>query len=113
MKVDFDKGQIQLPKIGWVKAKLHRRFEGQIKTCTLKRLPSGHYRLTVLVESEADLPAKPTIKAATTQGIDLGLSHFAILDNGEKLDNPKCLQRSLRHLGIVIYWQPIISSALR
>ena len=101
VKVDFDRQQVQLPKIGWVNAKLHRQFAGEIKTCTLKQLPSGHYRLTVLVECAGELPAKPVIKEQATQGIDLGLSHFAILDNGEKLDNPKFLQRSLGRLGIV------------
>lgn len=101
VKVDFDNGQVQLPKIGWVKAKLHRRFEGEIKTCTLKQLPSGYYRLTVLVETAEELPTKPALKEESTQGIDLGLSHFVILDNGQKTKNPKFLQRGLQRLGIV------------
>lgn len=48
VKVNFDTGEIQLPKIGAVKAKLHRPFQGKIKTVTIKRSPSGKFFASVL-----------------------------------------------------------------
>lgn len=33
-------------------------------------------------------------------GIDMGLEHFAILSNGEKIDNPRYLRKHLRKLGL-------------
>jgi putative transposase len=98
--VDFETGRVKIPKIGWVKAKLHRRFEGKIKTCTVKRNPCGHYTISVLVETPETLPATKPIKAATTRGYDLGLSHFLINDEGEKIANPRFLLHALERLGI-------------
>ncbi len=100
VKVDFDNECIQLPKIGWIKAKLHRTFDGEIKTCTLKRNPAGQYTLSVLVETPDTLPVPPPIQADKTIGIDLGLKHFMIQDNGDKTDNPRFLNQALPRLRI-------------
>jgi putative transposase len=39
--VDFEKSIVKLPKIGEVKAILHRRFEGALKTATISRSYTG------------------------------------------------------------------------
>lgn len=49
--VNFEDGTIKLPKLKKVKAKLHREFEGQIKSATISRVPSGKYYVSVLVET--------------------------------------------------------------
>ncbi len=100
VQVDFEYGMVKIPKIGWVKAKFHRSFEGAIKTCTIKRNPSGHYTISVLVETEETLPTKPAIDEQSTIGLDLGLKHFLIQDDGSKIDNPQFLQQGLERLGI-------------
>src|SRR5258708_3902461 len=51
VKVDFSHQKVQLPIIGWIKAKLHREFVGDIKTCTIKKTPHGAYQISVLVEN--------------------------------------------------------------
>ena len=98
VKVNFAKGQIQLPIIGWVKAKLHREFVGQIKTCTIKKTPHGTYQIAVLVENHALLPETKPIRENTTDRVDVGLVHFSITSEGKKRDNPRFLNQSLPKL---------------
>ncbi|UOE96762.1 hypothetical protein NA23_10790 [Fervidobacterium islandicum] len=43
-------GKIRLPKLGWIKARIHRTFNGKIKTATVTLLPSGHYYVSIAVE---------------------------------------------------------------
>ena len=90
--VDFSKSQIKLPKLGWVKAILHRRFEGDVKTVTVKLLPSGKYMATVLVENNLSHPVKSVIEANKTIGIDLGVKSILVTSDGEEVMNPRCIQ---------------------
>ena len=89
IKVDFTNNKIQLPKLKWVKAKVHREFVGVIKSATISQTPSGKYFVSVLVDTEnIRLP-----RLNTKVGIDLGLKEFAITSDGEVFENPKWLRR--------------------
>ena len=86
---------IKLPKIGLVRVKKHRDFDGLIKSVTISKNPSGKYYVSVLVEQ------KDKQKLVTNQnkiGIDLGLKEFAITSNGEMIENPKYLRKSEERL---------------
>lgn len=96
--VDFDNNLVKLPKLGNVKAVLHRRFEGNLKTATVSRTTTGKYYISILVDDEKALPEKQEFTAETTIGIDVGIKDFAILSNGEKIENPKYLKVSLKKL---------------
>ena len=63
VKIDFENNQIQIPKCKQVKAKLHREFQGNIKTCVISKNPSGKYFISVLVENDAVIPQKAEIKS--------------------------------------------------
>ena len=52
--VDFESNKVKLPKLKEVKAKLHRVFNGQIKSATVSQVPSGKYYVSILVETEHD-----------------------------------------------------------
>ncbi len=39
----LDSGKLHLSKIGDIKVKLHRPIEGKIKTCTIRRMPTGKW----------------------------------------------------------------------
>lgn len=82
---------IKLPKIGLVKVKKHRNFEGLIKSVTISQNPSGKYYVSVLVKQEEKekLP-----KCDNKIGIDLGIKEFAITSDGEMIENPKYLRKS-------------------
>lgn len=80
-------GKVKLPKIGWVKLKVHRQPEGAIKSATISKTSTGKYFISILCEEEI-LPLR---KTNSNVGIDLGLENFAILSTGEKISNPRFL----------------------
>jgi len=94
--VDFDTNTIKLPKIGDVKAVLHRQFEGEMKTATISRSSTEKYYISILVDNEIELPTKQVFSESTTIGIDMGIKDFAVISNGEKVENPKYLKNSLK-----------------
>ena len=101
--VDFENGKLKLPKLKKVKAKLHRKFTGKIKTVTLSQVSSGKYYVAILVEEECNMLPKTNEKI----GIDLGIKDLCITSNGKKYKNLKIsnkyekklakLQRQLSH----------------
>ena len=86
---------IKLPKIGLVRIKKHRDFDGLIKSVTVSKAPSGKYCVSVLVEQDEKekLPANDS-----KIGIDLGIKEFAITSYGEMIENPKYLRKSEQRL---------------
>jgi putative transposase len=97
-KVDFDAGTVSVPKIKGIKAIFHRRFEGKVKTCTVTKVPSGKYFISILVETLEEVPAKPSITIERAIGIDLGIKRFLATSNGIIVENPKHLRKSLKNL---------------
>lgn len=83
-----------LSKIGSVKVVLHRPVEGQIKTVTLRRGSTGKWYVSCSVETTP----KPLPDAPTAVGVDVGLSSFATLSNGEKIANPRFFRQDERAL---------------
>jgi putative transposase len=83
----LDSGKLHLSKIGDIKIKLHRPIEGNIKTCTIRKTPTGKWFACFSVEMK-DIPLPPW-KDGSTIGIDVGLETFATLSNGEKISNPR------------------------
>lgn len=86
---------IRLPKIGLVKIKKHRDFDGVIKSATISKFPSGKYYVSVLVEQEEieKLPANDN-----EIGIDLGIKYFCAMSNGVIIENPHYLKQSEQRL---------------
>jgi len=90
---------VKLPgNIGVVKAKIHRPIEGKIKTVTVSKTPSGKYFASILTEVEGE---KPSSTDGKIYGVDLGLKHFAVVSDGEKVskyDNPKHIAKHEKNL---------------
>ena len=86
---DFEKGKIKLPKLKEVKAKLHRKFDGQIKSAIVSQVPSGKYYVSVLVETgHKEMP-----KTNKAVGLDLGIKDLCITSDGKKYGNPKTIRK--------------------
>ena len=83
----INNNKIKLPKVGWVKVKAHRKLKGVIKSATILKTATGKYYISILCETDI----QPYTKTDSSVGIDLGLSHFAILSTGEKIKNPRFL----------------------
>lgn len=99
--VDFEKGNVKLPKIGKVKTSFSRKFDGICKTATVSRSTTGKYYISILVEDGKELPVKEPFTVDSTIGVDVGIKDFVILSNGVKIDNPKYLKNSLQKLKVL------------
>lgn len=87
-------GKLRLPKIGDVKVRWSRALPSDPSSVTVILDASGRYFASFAVETEpAALP-----QADAAAGIDLGLTHFAVLSDGTKIDSPRFLRRAERKL---------------
>lgn len=88
VRVDFKHDLVQLPKIGILRARLHRSFSGDIVSATIKRETDGNYYISLNVNiGETAAPLKPHTEAGTV-GVDVGLHHLASLSTGDFKDMP-------------------------
>ena len=89
-----DGSRIRIPKLGWVRMREALRFTGKLISCTISRRADKWFA-SIVVDTE------PVLKPAENQGtvgIDLGLTTFATLSNGQKIAAPKPLARLLPKL---------------
>ena len=80
---------------------LHRETKGAIRQATISRTPTGKYFVSILVDTNTEMPIKAPITESTTIGIDLGIKDFAITSDGEVFDNPKFLRKAQSKLKYV------------
>ena len=101
---------IKLPKIGLIRVKKHRDFDGLIKSVTVSQNPSGKYFVSVLVnqEDKEELPVNDN-----EIGIDLGIKEFAITSDGEMIENPKYLRKSGKKLRKLQKIYPVVKKEAR
>jgi putative transposase len=87
-------GKLRLPKIGDVAVRWSRALPSAPSSVTVIKDAAGRYFASFVVETEPGvLPqTEPVI------GIDLGLTHFAVLSDGRKIDSPRFLRRAERKL---------------
>ncbi|MEU6988985.1 RNA-guided endonuclease TnpB family protein, partial [Streptomyces sp. NPDC046324] len=87
-------GNLSLPKIGDVRVKWSRSLPSVPSTVTVVKDAAGRYFASFVVETEP----KALPETRSVVGIDLGLSHFAILSDGTKIDSPRFLRRAEKKL---------------
>jgi len=93
-KVDFKRSKLFLPKVkDGILTRFHRFFEGDIRSSTLTKVPSGKYFISILVEDGKEMPIKPSVDPKKSIGIDLGIKSYLTFDNGSKIDNPKIIDQ--------------------
>lgn len=73
---------------------LHREIKGTIKSATISVTPTGKYFVSILIDTNTEIPIKAPITESTTIGIDLGIKNFAITSDGEVFENPKNLRKA-------------------
>jgi len=83
-----------LSKTGRINIKLHRPMRGIVKTLTIKRMPSGKW----FAIFSCKIAAESGKKSNGSVGIDVGLHHYAILSDGQVIENPRHLRKSERKL---------------
>jgi putative transposase len=82
---------LKLPKIGEVKAVLHRSIEGKVKTVTVTKNRCDQYFASILFEDGKPNPDSSTQGKAI--GVDLGLNHFSVTSDGSKFNNPRWMAK--------------------
>ena len=93
MSVSIGEGWIKIPKCSKIKARIHRKFNGTVKSITISKSPSGKYYASVLIEDRVELHKKPlSLNENEIIGIDLGISHLLTDSDGYKQDNPRFLK---------------------
>ncbi len=87
-------GKLRLPKIGDVPVRWSRDLPSAPSSVTVIKDAAGRYFASFVVEpGTGTLPAtEPVI------GIDLGLTHFAVLSDGRKIASPRFLRRAEKKL---------------
>ena len=86
---------IVLPRLGAIRTKeATGKFRGRILSASISREADRWY-VSLTVERERP---DPVPVAGPVVGVDLGLSSFAALSDGTRLQSPKALERSLRRL---------------
>ncbi|MFE0206960.1 RNA-guided endonuclease InsQ/TnpB family protein [Streptomyces sp. NPDC058985] len=88
-------GKLRLPKVGDVRVKWSRTLPSTPSSVTVIKDAAGRYFASFVVEVGDETPLPETGRSV---GIDLGLSHFAILSNGTKVDSPRFLRRAEKKL---------------
>jgi len=86
--------KLYLSKIGDIRIRQHRELKGQVKTLTVKRMPSEKWYAYFSCIVEPKIEEKP-FKAV---GIDVGLNSYAVLSDGTVVDNPRFYRKSEKRL---------------
>ncbi|MGA9405982.1 MAG: transposase [Bacteroidota bacterium] len=88
---------LHLAKIGRLRLYLSRPIEGDIKTVTVHRSPTGKWFVSFSCDNVPPRVFPVTDRAV---GIDVGIKSFAVDSDGETVKNPKHLRQSLKELRI-------------
>ncbi len=90
----LDNGRLRLPKTGDVKVRWSRPLPSAPSSVTVIRDAAGRFFASFVVE----VSPEPLPRTGAECGIDLGLGHFAVLDDGTKVAAPRFLRRAEKKL---------------
>jgi putative transposase len=82
--------KLTVPGVGFCRVRLSRPIEGRCKQLRITRRADGWYALLVCELAKPD----PLPQTGQTVGVDVGLTHFATLSTGEKIENPRQLKQA-------------------
>ncbi|MEV5983572.1 RNA-guided endonuclease TnpB family protein [Streptomyces sp. NPDC052051] len=87
-------GRLYVAKVGELRVKWSRTLPSTPTSVTVTQDAAGRYWASFVVDTSPDILPE----AGTDTGIDLGLSHFAVLADGRKVGSPKFLRRAEKKL---------------
>lgn len=85
--IRFEKNQIRLPKVGFVKAVLHTYCKGVVKSATVSRTPTNKYYVSVLAEQVPEVVEK-NVTNKKILGIDMSYKSLAVYSDGTCANYP-------------------------
>jgi putative transposase len=87
-------GKLRLPKIGDVPVRWSRPLPSEPSSVNVIRDAAGRYFASFVIQTGVDV--LPETEAVI--GIDLGLKHFAVLSDGQRIASPRFLRRAEKKL---------------
>lgn len=87
---------IYLPKVGHLRAVLHRQIVGKIKTVTVVRHSCNHYYAVMAVDDGLAFPVIST--AGKSIGVDFGINDLAVTSDGSKFENVRHIRKFEKNL---------------
>jgi putative transposase len=90
----LDNGRLRLPKVGDVAVRWSRGLPSAASSVTVIRDAAGRFFASFVV----GLTPQPLPEALRDCGLDLGLGHFVVLDDGTKVSAPRFLRRAEKKL---------------
>ncbi|MFJ8958836.1 RNA-guided endonuclease InsQ/TnpB family protein [Lentzea sp. NPDC102401] len=91
----LDNGRLRLPKIGDLDVRWSRELPAEPSSVTIVKDAAGRYFASFVVTTDLDETVPAT---GSGVGIDLGLTHFAVLSDGTKVTAPRFLRQAARRL---------------
>jgi putative transposase len=85
---------LALSKIGNIRVKLHRPIVGTVKTLTIRRDAVGNWYACF----SCDVEAKPLAPTHKVVGVDLGLTTFAYMSDGTKIDRQRWMKQDAKDI---------------
>lgn len=88
--IKLKNGKLYIQNVGHIRIKLHRNLEGKIKAVTIKKQNGRFY-----VSFSCDEVPQTILPVSTKDiAIDVGIKSFAVMSDGQVVDNPKHLKQS-------------------
>ena len=87
--------KLHISKVGDIRIRIHRDFDGKIKQVVIKRCGSGSWYVSIFVEQDFVIQKQPIKKIV---GMDVGITEFLTDTTGKRFENPKFLTKSLKRL---------------
>ncbi|MFB7172154.1 RNA-guided endonuclease InsQ/TnpB family protein [Streptomyces sp. NPDC056254] len=89
-----ENGRLYVAKVGDLRVRWSRPLPAAPTSVTVTMDAAGRYRASFVVDTDPEFLPETTAET----GIDLGLSAFAVLSNGQKIASPRFLRRAERKL---------------
>ncbi|VTU44945.1 putative transposase (plasmid) [Variovorax sp. RA8] len=94
ISLDAENGRVQLPKLGWIRLRMSRDVEGELRNASVSREGERWY-VAIQTLRPGVLPAGGLVP---TLGVDLGVANFAGLSDGRLIEPLAALTAKLRRL---------------
>jgi putative transposase len=97
-RIDWGRSTLCIPKISNISIELCRKFQGEIRSITISKTPTGKYFASILVKNDTPVPVKPAVISERSIGIDVGIKSFAVISDGRAFEPNRRLKDSLKRL---------------
>jgi putative transposase len=109
IQLNLEEKKIKLPKVGWMSYNGKVQLIGKILNATITQHPNGVYTVSLTFQEQLQAPLEMKKKYSVDElkqllsenqviAGDLGISTYLTCSNSVKVENPKTLERYLKHL---------------